>query len=93
MKKLPELYKNTNINIKDNNKRTCYINENNEVDEVLDIIFNGLSSPYQKQVEIKTTNNIYETYLVHKTSNNITTLDNIIIPIKDIEYIKIKTHN
>ena len=91
MKKLPELYKNTNINPKDNNKKICHLKENiNVKEEVLDKIFNGISHPYNIKVLITTNNKSYETYLVSKTKKNIVTLDNEVIPIDNIINIEIK---
>lgn len=99
MKKLPEIYKN-NINKKiNNNKKICYlkninnqveeIKENNNIEEILEEIFNGLGYSYNIPVLIETKNNKYETSLITKTKNNIVTIDNDIIPIKEIINIKI----
>jgi len=89
MSKLPKLYKNPSSNPIDHNRKIYHIKEEvKEKDEVLNEIFNGFSHPYTKKVLIKTTNKTYETYLVSKTSQNLLTLDNEIIPLKDILYIE-----
>lgn len=92
MKKLPKIYKNNNINPKDNNKKICHLKEEiiNNKEDILNEIFNGLSHPYNIKVLIKTNNKIYETYLVSKTKKNIVTLDNDVIPIDSILNIEIK---
>ena len=91
MKKLPDLYKNLNINPINNNKSECILKENNiSKEKVLDSIFNGLGHPYNTKVIITTKNKVIETYLISKTSKNVTTLDNEIIKIDDIENIIIK---
>ena len=49
-----------------------------------------MGHPYTINVIIKTKDNIYDTYLISRTSKNIITLENDIIPISDIQFIKIK---
>lgn len=91
MKKLPDLYKNLNMNPINNNKSECILKENNiSKEEVLDKIFNGLGHSYNTKVIIRTKNKVLETYLVSKTNKNIVTLDNEVINIEDIEDISIK---
>ncbi len=90
MKKLPELYKNLNTKPKDNNKKVYYMkNEERDVkshsiEEELENIFNTLGYSYNIPVEIKTVTTVYHTSLVTKTKENVLTIDNQIIPIKDI---------
>ncbi len=92
MSKLPKLYKNQESNPIDHNCKIYYIKEeeNNteSIEEVLQNIFNGYSHPYTQKVLIKTQNKSYETYLVSKTKQNLLTLDNEIIPLKDIIFMK-----
>ena len=91
MSKLPRLYKNENSNPIDHNRKIYYIKEEIPIEsneEVLSKIFNGYSHPYTQKVLIKTSNKEYETYLVSKTKQNLLTLDNEVIPIKDILYIQ-----
>lgn len=90
MKKLPELYKNINSKPKDNNKKVYYM-ENKEqeikkssIEDELESIFNTLGYSYNIPVEVKTKENVYHTSLVTKTKDNVLTIDNQIIPIKDI---------
>lgn len=90
MKKLPELYKNLNNTPKDNNKKVYYMEsdirntKNSTIEEELENIFNTLGYSYNIPVEIKTTKEIYHTSLVAKTKENVLTIDNQIIPIKEI---------
>ena len=89
MKKLPSIFKNENINAKDHNKRIIHIKEENiNIEEELNKIFDGFSHPYNTKVYIKTINKDYETYLVSRTKNNIITLDNEVIPLSEIIYLK-----
>ncbi len=90
MKKLPELYKNLNSKPKDNNKKVYYMgleertSQTPAIEEELDSIFHTLGYSYNIPVEIKTITNTYHTSLVAKTKENVLTIDNQIIPIKDI---------
>jgi len=96
MKKLPEIYIN-NINKKiNNNKKVCHVKNKNElekepnnIEDVLSQIFNGLGYSYNIPVLIETKNNKYETSIITKTKKNIVTIDNDIIPIKEIININI----
>ena len=90
MKKLPELYKNQNAKLIDNNKKVYYMRKEenrsitkNTVEEQLDNIFNTLGYSYNIPVEIITKNETYHTSLVTKTKGNVVTIDNHIIPISD----------
>lgn len=91
MKKLPELYKNLNSKPIDNNKKVYYAKESDDrtfqtttITEELDSIFQSLGYSYNIPVEIKTKTDVYHTSLVTKTKENVLTIDNQIIPIKDI---------
>lgn len=96
MKKLPSIYKKSINKQINNNKNYCYLkdtsndntNINNTIDKninsTLDSIFNNIGYPYNINVLIKTENMEYNTYLVTRNSNTITTLDNEIINIDDI---------
>ena len=84
MRKLPELYKNTNISL-NNNKNYCYVEERvqeNENDEmkIRDIIHEN----NDKYVLIKTRSNEYKTVIAAKVNNNIITINNDKIPISEI---------
>lgn len=94
MKKLPEIYKsNITKNIK-NNKEVCYLknidtrNHNLDVEDVINDIFSGIGYAYNIPVIIDTMNKKYETSLVAKSKDNVVTLDNEVIAIKDIINIK-----
>jgi hypothetical protein len=87
MKRLPELYKNTNISLS-NNKKYCYVEEQNNIQNIEEIE-NKIKSIIHEtnnnnQVIIKTKDKEYKTIIVAKVNNNIITLNNDKIPIKDI---------
>lgn len=91
MKKLPEIYKNQNTKLIDNNKKVYYMKKEenrsmikNTIEEQLDNIFHGLGYSYNIPVEIITKNETYHTSLVTKTKENVVTIDNQVIPISDI---------
>lgn len=87
----PSIYKNPNINPINHNKNKTIIKETNtNVEEELNKIFNGFSYPYNTKVILKTINKEIETYLVKRTKDSIITLDNEIIPIKEIINLSIK---
>lgn len=95
MKKLPKIYQNSiNKTIK-NNKTVCYLkNEDityssNNLEDTLNTIFNGMGYSYNIPVTITTKYKTYNTSLISRTTNNIVTLDNDIIPIIDIIDLKI----
>lgn len=101
MKKLPKIYQNEiDKNIKNNktvyrfknmDTRSSTPYENNKtVKETLDEIFNGIGYALNIVVLIKTKSKEYETTLVARTSNNIVTIDNEVIPIEDILNLEIK---
>ena len=94
MKKLPKIYQNE-INKKIcNNKKTCYLKnesidefkplESETINQVINEVFSGLGYSYNIPLTIKTKNQTYKTSLIAKSKNNLITLDNNIIPIKDI---------
>lgn len=87
MNKLPKMYKNTNV--ASPNKNVFYSFEKEDRPRTSlkkDIIFNDV-------VIIKTIdNNIYETKIVSKLNDHITTSNKQIIYLKDIESIKRKDH-
>lgn len=102
MKKLPKIYQN-NINktIK-NNKNVCYLKDDvplpqkentQSIETIIDKIFSGVGYSYNIPVLIETPTKVYDTSLVAKTSNNIITLDNEIIPLTSITALKIKDEN
>ena len=91
MKKLPELYKNEKMNLVDHNCKAYTIKEEvveEKEEDLLDTIFNGIGHPYNQKVFIKTNKKTYETYLVSRTKQNVLTLENEVIPIQDILFIK-----
>lgn len=97
MKKLPKIYKNEKIHPKDNNTNFYKIDneeeiiiEENNLEEELNKIFNGRGHSYNVPVIIKTKEKIYNTYLLAKTKDNLITLENEIIPIEEIIFLKTK---
>ena len=92
MKKLPKLYKHEKLNLINHNRKAYCISEDESVketiQETLDMIFNTMGHPYNERVFIKTIKKTYETYLVSRTKQNVLTLDNEIIPIEEILFIK-----
>lgn len=98
MKKLPKIYQNDITRCINNNKKVCYLKDEEQIeeeqptnlDETLNEIFNGIGNSYNIPVEIITKNRKYQTSLISKTDNYIITLDNEIISLSDIVDIKIK---
>lgn len=90
----PKLFKNSNLNIKNNNKEYCLlenINSNkSNVEEQLDKVFNSFNNIYNTKLLIKTNSKTYNTYLLSRTSNNIMTINREIIPISEIVEIQVK---
>lgn len=91
IKKLPKLYKNEKLNIKNNNKKICYVerkdnskNNNNNIRETINKIFNGIGRPYNVKVYLQTKDLSKETSLLAKNSEFIITIDNEKIPIDSI---------
>lgn len=92
MKKIPKLYKVDNDKIKDNNQLQCNIKKEEKISvkKQLDEIFSGLVYPYNISVEIITKDKKYDTSIIARTKDHILTLENHIIPIKEIISIKKK---
>lgn len=92
MKKIPKLYKVDNDKIKDNNQLQCNIKKEEKISvkRQLDEIFSGLVYPYNISVEIITKDKKYDTSIIARTKDHILTLENHIIPIKEIISIKKK---
>ena len=93
IKKLPKLYKNEKLNIKNNNKKICYVerkdnsksnNNNNNIRETINKIFNEIGRPYNVKVYLQTKDLSKETSLLAKNSDFIITIDNEKIPIDSI---------
>lgn len=103
IKKLPKIYQNTidkNIN---NNKKTYYIRNKtseesigaetmtqDQIDSVLDDIFNDIGYSFNIPVIIKTNTKTYETSLITRTNGYLLTFDNHKIRIDEIVYIQRK---
>lgn len=108
MKKLPKVFQNDFSKTINNNKKVCYlrnealkeeitntpvIENKQDIINTLDEVFSGIGYAYNIPLEIKTSTKEYNTSLIAKTSNNIITLDNEIIPISDIISINIKNNS
>ena len=102
IRKLPRIYQN-DINKKiNNNKKTYHLKYNNneevvvtsmnneDVNKVIDSIFNTTGYAFNINVIIKTRNKTYDTSLIAKRNGYILTLDNDRIRIDDIISIKRK---
>ena len=80
----PSLFKNTNINPIDHNKKSTYIKQiNTDINSILNNIFKE-KYPFNTKVLLKTNTKSLETYLIKRTKETITTLDEEIIPINEI---------
>lgn len=97
MKKLPKLYRNNISKPIKNNKEVCYLNKEEvrqipiqSIEETISEIFNGIGYSYNIPVIITTKDKTYHTSIVTKTKQAILTLENEIIPRKDIIEIKIQ---
>lgn len=92
MKKLPSIYKNEiNKKIKNNREVTYIKEEQQNINEIIDSIFNGLGYSYNIPLIITTKNKVYETSLISRGKTNINTLDNDSIPINEIISIERKS--
>lgn len=92
MKKLPSIYKNEiNKKIKNNREVTYIKEEQQNINEIIDSIFNGLGYSYNIPLIITTKNKVYETSLISRSKTNINTLDNDSIPINEIISIERKS--
>lgn len=92
MKKLPSIYKNEiNKKIKNNREVTYIKEEQQNINEIIDSIFNGLGYSYNIPLIITTKNKVYETSLISRSKTSINTLDNDSIPINEIISIERKS--
>lgn len=92
MKKLPSIYKNEiNKKIKNNREVTYIKEEKQNINEIIDSIFNGVGYSYNIPLIITTKDKIYETSLISRNNKNINTLDNHSIPIREIITIERKS--
>lgn len=92
MKKLPSIYKNEiNKKIKNNREVTYIKEEKQNINEIIDSIFNGIGYSYNIPLIITTKDKIYETSLISRNKKIINTLDNHSIPISEIITIERKS--
>lgn len=88
MKKLPKIYKSEITKNINNNKEYCYlesVEETNEnIEDKIASIFNGMGYSYNIPVTIRTKDKEYKTSLIAKTKTSLITLDNDTIKISDI---------
>lgn len=92
MKKLPSIYKNEiNKKIKNNREVTYIKEEKQNINEIIDSIFNGIGYSYNIPLIITTKDKIYETSLISRNKKIINTLDNHSIPISEIIAIERKS--
>ena len=101
-KKLPEIFKNNNIN-NTNNKKICYLsdkdnnivnvyrnNDNFSVEDKIKKLFKSSRYVFNINVLIKTDKKDYDTKIAGKVKNSLVTVDNEVIPIVEINDIIIK---
>ena len=92
MKKLPSIYKNEiNKKIKNNREVTYIKEEKQNINEIIDSIFNGVGYSYNIPLIITTKDKIYKTSLISRNKTKINTLDNHSIPISEIITIERKS--
>ena len=90
MDRKPKVFQN-DISKKINNNRTCSITRSSEVYNNIDIntkindILNDHNFIYKAQVIIKINGTSMEKEIIAKKGSNLVTIDNELIPIKDIE--------
>ena len=91
---LPKVYQNNNIDL-DNHDQIVYYSRNNQIsnpsysvkDKIANI-FNKKSYIYKINVEISDNNRTYSTTIIGKTDGYLITINNELIPIKNIKDIK-----
>ena len=92
----PKVFKNTiNKNIKNNesvfyskNRSKEEVKDNKNIIQKINEIFASPNYIYKANVKIKTNNNLFTTRIIGRNKNYIITMDNKLIPIKDIIDIK-----
>lgn len=84
---IPEVFQNNKINL-DNNINNKQVKKNINtpinIDAKLKRLFNSTKYIYKLHVTIVKNNETIDTYIIGKTNNNLITLNNELIPIKDI---------
>ena len=98
IKELPHIFK-KNIDSKHiNNKRVSYASNkiNNDIDnniyifDKLDKLFKSSRYVFNIRVIIKTKSKVYDTKIISRNNNNLLTVDDDVIPIKEISELIIK---
>lgn len=91
---LPKVYQNNNIDL-DNHDQIVYYSRNNQINnpsysvkDKIANIFNKKSYIYKINVEINDNNRTYSTTIIGKTDGYLITINNELIPIKNIKDIK-----
>ena len=84
MSKLPSIYK-EKINIKDNNKKYCYVTNKESIKEEIKELSKSF---YKSKFYIKTKNKELETYIYEYKDNYLRTIKNEKISLDDIISIK-----
>ncbi len=94
-KKLPKVFQN-DIGDVDNNVRVFHgksdnlVSDSDDVQRVIENIFNSLNHVYKTRVSIRTNSGINDYDIIGRTIDSLVTIDNQKIKISDINYIKIK---
>ncbi|MCX4249605.1 MAG: hypothetical protein OSJ65_07605 [Bacilli bacterium] len=90
---LPKVYQNRNVGNVNNDQEFFYsanpskakLNvKNTNLDSKINNLFKSNKYIYKINVNIKTSTRDFDTVVIGKTNNNLITLDNDLIPIKDI---------
>mgnify|MGYP007069953061 CR=1 FL=1 len=87
MKKLPTIYKQEYKSFH-NNQKICYVTNQDEIENKVNMIFDALGPIQYKKIFIQTTTKEYNTYIINKTDKELITIQNEKIPIQDIISIK-----
>ncbi len=98
---LPNVFQNKNIEIKDTPQELFYGNEimsprkpsNKDIKATIKNLFQSSNYVYKLDVIIKTPNKVIDTSIVGQNNNHLITIDNELIPIKDILDIYEKKRN
>ena len=83
MKKLPNLYKNTTMNMKSHNKEYCYLEEEKENRKEIEEFINN-TNIFQIPLIITTKDDTFVTRIIKREKNNLITINNNTIKIEDI---------
>lgn len=88
---LPNVFQNKNIEIKNTPQELFYGNQiirkntiNKDIKATIKNLFQSKNYVYKLDVSIETANKTFDTSIVGQTNNHLITIDNELVPIKDI---------